>query len=70
MVTYSDIKIGDNTYGKVVLSKSTAIDLNKENILMVSYLNLVRLDHDDLQLNYETNVVANTTLTMKEVDDT
>lgn len=70
VVTYSDIKIGDNTYGKVVLSKSTAIDLNKENILMVSYLNLVRLDHDDLQLNYETNVVANTTLTMKEVDDT
>lgn len=69
VITYSDIKIGDNTYGKVVLSKSTAIDLNKENILMVSYLNLVRLDHDDLQLNYETNVVANTTLTMKEVDD-
>ena len=69
VITYSDTKIGDNTYGKVVLSKSTAIDLNKENILMVSYLNLVRLDHDDLQLNYETNVVANTTLTMKEIDD-
>ena len=36
---------------------------------MVSFLNFVRLDSDELQLNYESNEVANTTLVMKEIDD-
>ena len=36
---------------------------------MVCYLNLVRLDSDELVINYESNVVANTTLVTREVDD-
>ena len=37
---------------------------------MISYCNRVRFDNDTLVLNYESNIVANTTLVMREVDDT
>ena len=36
---------------------------------MISYFNHVRLDSDELQLNYESTQVAQVTLTTKEVDD-
>ena len=36
---------------------------------MISYLQLVRLDSDDIEFDYETNVVAKTELSFKEVDD-
>lgn len=55
--------------GKVIFTSNIGFDLPTSNILMASYFNLVRLDSDELQLNYESNIVANTTLVMKEVDD-
>ena len=36
---------------------------------MISYLQLVRLDSDDIEFKYETNIVARTELSFKEVDD-
>lgn len=59
----------DRRYGKVLLSQPIKEYIDKDNILMASFLNLVRLDSDKLQLNYESNVCANCTLTMREVDD-
>lgn len=55
--------------GKVIFMSNIGFSLPTSNILMASYFNLVRLDSDELQLNYESNIVANTTLVMKEVDD-
>lgn len=69
VVTYVEEETDDGTIGKVVLPTEAMIDISKDNILMISYLNFVRLDSDELQLNYESNVVANTTLVMKEIDD-
>ena len=69
IASYSYEKIGDDTYGKLILSDKLGISIPKEEILMVCYLNLVRLDSDELVINYESNVVANTTLVTREVDD-
>lgn len=69
ILTYSQDKVDGVTYGKVLLTDSQDEQINLNNIAMVSFLNLVRLDSDDLQINYESNVVADVTLTMKEVDD-
>ena len=63
------LKLYGITYGKVLLTDSQEEQINLNNIAMVSFLNLVRLDSDDLQINYESNVVADVTLAMKEVDD-
>lgn len=70
ILTYTYENRADGTkYGKVVFTNNIGFNLSKDNILMASYLNLVRLDSDELQLNYETNEVANTTLVLREVDD-
>ena len=69
ITAYSYEKIGDNTYGKLILDRKLGIDYSKEDVLMICYLNLVRLDSDELIINYENNLVANTTLVTKEVDD-
>ena len=69
ILTYSQDKVDGITYGKVLLTDSQEEQINLNNIAMVSFLNLVRLDSDDLQINYESNVVADVTLAMKEVDD-
>lgn len=55
--------------GKITLTDTFGTPIDKSNILMCSYLTLVRLDQDELQLNYESDVTANTTLVFKEVDD-
>ena len=52
-----------------MFTKPITFNLSVSNILMASYMNLVRLDSDELQLNYESNDVTNTTLVMREVDD-
>ena len=36
---------------------------------MISFLNLVRFDSDELRLDYESNIVASTSVTLREVDD-
>lgn len=55
-------------YGRLVLQEPIETKLKVDNILMCSYLNLVRLDDDSLILDYESNKVAMITLIMKELD--
>ena len=69
IASYSYEKIGEETYGKLILTSKLGVSIPKEEILMVSYFNLVRLDSDELVINYENNLVANTTIVTKEVDD-
>lgn len=69
VLTYIEDTEESKKIGKVVLLSNAGVSIEKNNILMISYLNLVRLDSDELQLNYETNIVANTQLVMREVDD-
>ena len=54
--------------GKILLSETIGTQIPLDNLLMVSYLNLVRLDSDELKLDYESDCVATTTLSFKEVD--
>ena len=61
--------IADKKYGKLLLANPITVDLSLSNIKMISYFNHVRLDSDELQLNYESTQVAQVTLTTKEVDD-
>lgn len=70
IMAYSHEVIGGIDYGKLILSQPVDIMLKKDNVLMISYFNRVRFDNDTLVLNYESNVIANTTLVMREVDDT
>lgn len=69
ILTYTTDVVSGKEVGKIILNDVIGTDIPRNNILMASYMNLVRLDSDEIQFNYETNVVANTTLTMKEVDD-
>ena len=69
VLTYADFVLDNKKVSKIILQSNAGVDISKDNILMISYLNLVRFDSDELQLNYESNEVANTTLTVKEVDD-
>lgn len=69
VIGYTTGTIGKKTYGKIVLSKPVGINIAKEHVAMISFLNLVRFDADELRLDYESNVVANTSVTLKEVDD-
>ena len=70
IMAYSHEVIGGIDYGKLILSQPVDTMLKKDNVLMISYFNRVRFDNDTLVLNYESNVIANTTLVMREVDDT
>ena len=70
IMAYSHEVIGGIDYGKRVLAQPVGTVLTKDNVLMISYFNRVRFDNDTLVLNYESNIVANTTLVMREVDDT
>lgn len=68
--TYLDEKLpSGEKVGKLMLKSPLTSTISNDNILMASYLNRVRFDSDDLQLNYESNIMANTTLTLREVDD-
>ena len=66
-ITYQTID--EKKYGKLVLSTPITENIPLSNIKMISYFNHVRLDSDELQLNYESTQVAKVTLTTKEVDD-
>lgn len=70
IMAYTHEVIGGVDYGKLILSEPVGVSLQKKNVLMISYFNRVRFDDDTLTLNYESNVVAQTLLTMREVDDT
>ena len=61
--TYGKIRVG-----KILLSENVSETIPLDNIMMISYLNLVRFDSDEIQFNYETDCVATTTVSFKEVD--
>ena len=56
-------------YTKIYITSDIKETIPKNKIFMISYLQLVRLDSDDIEFNYETNIVARTELSFKEVDD-
>ena len=60
----------DKLYTKLMVYGDIYEDIPLNNILMVSFFNLVRFNSDDLSLGFESNTVANTTITLQEVDDT
>ena len=68
--SYTHEKIGNIDYGKLILTEEAGVTIPIEKIKMISYLNRVRFCSDKLTLNYESVTVAQTTLAMKEVDDT
>lgn len=69
VISITSEEIGGYKYGKLLLGSpiSTTIPLN--NIAMISYFNHVRLDNDELSIEYETTQVASVNLVTKEVDD-
>lgn len=69
ILSYSYDTVDDKLYGRLVLGSSFPTYIGKDDVTMISFLNLVRLDSDELTINYETNTVATVELTMKEVDD-
>ena len=70
IMSYDKEALEDGTIlGKIFLTTMAGVNINKSNILMCSFITLVRLDSDELQLNYESDVTANTTLIFREVDD-
>ena len=56
-------------YTKIYITSDIKETIPKNKIFMISYLQLVRLDSDDIEFDYETNIVAKTELSFKEVDD-
>ena len=69
VMSYTYETLDDNSkVGKVIIVGTAGVNIDVDNILMCSYFNLVRLDQDDLQLNYESNEVATSTMVFKEVD--
>ena len=69
VIGYSTGIVNRKTYGKLILSKTADVNIPKEHVTMISFLNLVRFESDELRLDYESNVVALTSVTLKEVDD-
>ena len=69
IMAYSHEVIDDVDYGKLILLQPIKVPLKRDNVLMISYLNRVRFESDTLTLDYESNVVAHTSLVMREVDD-
>ena len=69
VLTYGTLMRNGVEYGRILLTSPVATTIPKENILMISYLSLVRLDSDELQLNYETDWSANVQISFREVDD-
>lgn len=59
----------EDKLGKIMLKAPVGIDIALKDIYMISYMNLVRLNSDDLSLDYESHEVAKTQLTFLEVDE-
>lgn len=56
-------------YGKISLATNMTVDIPLEKVRMISYLNLVRFDDDELQIDYESDEVATVSVLVREVDD-
>lgn len=59
----------DQRYGKLLLGETLDKDINMKDVFIISYLNLVRFDSDDLEIEYETVSVATAQVTLREVHD-
>lgn len=68
IMTYGTETIDGVKYGKIELTSKIEDSIPLDNIEMISYMNLVRFDSDDIQIDYETTEVATVSLVMKEVD--
>lgn len=68
--SYSTKMIDGAEYCALKLDTPLSKIPTKDNVAMISYFNLVRFNSDKLVLNYESNIVATTTCTFKEIDDT
>nr|DAF57530.1 MAG TPA: hypothetical protein [Myoviridae sp. ctqfO1] len=66
--TYEKLK-DDITYGKLIFDSAVGFNAKKEDILMCSYFNCVRFNDDAIQLNYESNIVAEVQFSVREVND-
>ena len=64
-----DAIVNNKDYGRLVLATSFPVFIRKEDVCMISFFNLVRLDYDEMTINFETVDVATVELVMKEVDD-
>lgn len=69
IMAYTTEVIEGRTYGKLILTSNVPRAISKDELLMVSYFNLVRLDSDNLKIDYESDTVARVSLAMREVDD-
>jgi hypothetical protein len=69
ILTYSYEIIDGYKYGKIILASYVTTSILLTDIKIISYINLVRFNEDSLTLNYESNIVAQTTVVFKEVDD-
>lgn len=70
IMTYTYEKLKDNiTYGKLIFEDIVGFNAKKEDIIMCSFFNCVRFNDDAIQLNYESNTVAQVTMSVKEVND-
>ena len=67
--TYTRITEGNRQYGKIILSRNIGKDIPLRSFRQASYLNLVRFNSDELQIDYETDDLATVNITVKEVDD-
>lgn len=72
IMSYSEetLMIGEMpvVYGKLLLQTPIDFDLGVDSILMCSFFNLVRFDDDALTLEYESNIVARVTMSVREID--
>lgn len=69
IIGYATETIDDSKYCKILLDRQITENFKLDNVWMISYFNNVRFDSDILELNYETNVVANCVLSFKEIDE-
>lgn len=69
IVGFEAFEDGDRTSYKIKLDGHKFVNLKKSEIEMCCFFNLVRLDSDDMTMEYCTDIAASTQLSFVEVDD-
>lgn len=67
LITYE--VVNDVRRGKLIFSSVPRRSVSLANVWMCSFFNLVRLESDDLKIDYESNIAATVNLAFVEVDD-
>lgn len=70
ILAYNIETINNIKYGKIFLEQTITDYIPVDNVRLISYFNIVRFNDDALEIDYEANTKATTTLSFKEVDDT